>query len=292
MKAPWRMKHWLLIGVIWASANLAAYAGIDYWERHELSQKYDVPVSTLYSYEPRTVPMQLAGSERIIDLWYRLLKPTGSSPDGKFPVLIFLHGAGSRGSDNVRQLHSLPILLAQEPYRSQFPCYVIVPQCPEHYSWSSYFQLGGNDNSDPKHNPVLAMLNDVLSHYPADRSRVYLCGFSMGGHGSWDLASSVPDRFAAVVPVAGGGDPKQVISLVHTPVWNVHSVDDEVVPVTQSQELINALRAAGGQPKYTEYTHAGHGSWTPAFRDSNEILTWMFQQSRSSSTHLAKGAIP
>lgn len=292
MTSPMRWQHGLMIAGIWISANLVAYAGIDYWEHQELSQQYDVPVAALYAYEPKTIPMKLAGSERTTELWYRLLKPTSIKPSKKYPVLIFLHGSGSRGADNVTQLHSLPILLAQEPYRSLFPCYVIVPQCPEYYNWASYCQLGGSDKTDPKQNPVLAMLENVLTLPGTDPDRVYLCGFSMGGFGSWDLASSVPDRFAAVVPVAGGGDPKKVVSLVNTPVWNVHSLDDEVVPVAQSQQLIDALLAAGGQPKYTEYTHAGHGSWAPAFRESDEILTWMFQQSRSTSSHLITEAIP
>lgn len=292
MKAPWKFRHWLMIGIIWISANLVAYAGIDYWEHRELSTKYHVPVSTLYAYEPRTLPLKLAGSERTAELWYRLLSPSSMSSGKKYPVVIFLHGSGSRGADNVTQLHSLPVLLAEEPYRSQFPCYVIVPQCPEHYHWASYCQLGGNDKADPAQNPILAMLDEVLKRSSADADRVYLCGFSMGGYGSWDLASSVPNRFAAVVPVAGGGDPQKAVSLVHTPIWNVHSLDDGVVPVKQSQDMIHALRAAGGEPRYTEYTHAGHGSWEPAFRESDEILTWMFQKSRSNSKYLAKGVTP
>ncbi len=289
---PLTVPQMFLTLLIWVAANVVAYAGFDLWEKYDLSQQHRIPLFSLYQFQFKTVPMKLTDNSREVELWYRLLCPPGGQTQKKYPVFIFLHGSGSRGSDNVRQLRSLPLLMAQEPYRSQFPCYVLVPQCPEHYSWSSYYQLGGHDKANPKHNPILAMLDDVLNHESADRARVYLCGNSMGGYGCWDLASSVPDRLAAVVPIAGGGDSKHVSSLIRTPLWNVHSTDDTVVPVTQSQAMIQALREAGGQPHYTEYSDAGHSAWIPALKDSDEILTWMFQQTRSSTSHLNSGALP
>jgi predicted peptidase len=102
----------------------------------------------------------------------------------------------------------------------------------------------------------------------------------MGGYGSWDLAERSPDRFAAVAPVCGGGDPKHADRLVGIPIWAWHGADDPAVPVERSRMMIAAIRAAGGSPKYTELPGVKHSSWVQAYHDSGNLLSWMFEQVR------------
>ncbi len=278
--------RYVLVAFLCLGALVAFFVvGLDVLKQFCLALETNVPISSLYQFRARKLTTQLSGSNNLVQLRYRLMSPAKLSAE-KAPVLIFLHGKGARGSDNVRQLLSLPLLLQEEPYRSKFPCYVLVPQCPNTHDWKSYNIFKPPNNFQ---HPIMAMLNDVLQNHPADPNRVYLCGFSMGGYGCWDLATQYPERFAALVPIAGGGDAARVYALSRTPIWNVHSRDDQTVPVTQSRDLINALKKAGGNPKYTEYANAGHGAWQPAFRDSDEILTWMFQQSRTQSPDVKDG---
>ncbi|MFV0445938.1 MAG: dienelactone hydrolase family protein [Planctomycetaceae bacterium] len=125
---------------------------------------------------------------------------------------------------------------------------------------------------------VIRVLNDVLSHTDADPSRVYLIGYSMGGYGAWELAIQYPEQFAAVVPVAGGGDPERVGALKHVPIWAVHGANDKGVPPEESLEMIAALRAAGGTPRYSELKGVGHPAVGPGLINSDEVIRWMFAQ--------------
>ncbi len=122
------------------------------------------------------------------------------------------------------------------------------------------------------------ILREVEQKYPVDPARVYLTGLSMGGFGSWNLASRHPDWFAALVPICGGGDPSHAAELAKIPTWAFHGADDKVVPPSLSQQMIEAIRAAGGKPQYTELPGVGHDSWTPAYKDPNGVLPWMFEQ--------------
>ena len=125
---------------------------------------------------------------------------------------------------------------------------------------------------------LLRMIDDVLEDHRVDPDRVYLCGNSMGGFGAWQLAAQSPERFAAVVPMAGGANEELAEALTNVPIWAVHSTDDNVVPVEGTRKIIQAIRAAGGDPQYLELTDAGHGSWREVFREDSPVLKWMFQQ--------------
>lgn len=111
-----------------------------------------------------------------------------------------------------------------------------------------------------------------------DPHRVYLVGYSMGGHAAWALAARAPERFAAVVPIAGGGDPKFAEQLVDVPLWAVHGADDEVVPVMQSREMSAAVKEVGGNPRLSEPLGVGHAAWRVVFRQDSDVLDWMFRQ--------------
>lgn len=212
---------------------------------------------------------------------YRLLKPDKIEPDKKYPVILFLHGAGERGDDNVNQLMYFPEQMASSPWREKYPCFLIAPQCRTEKWWAG--RRRSSDDGDAaaiseQMAVVEGILADVLEEQPIDRDRVYLTGLSMGGYGSWDLASRHPDWFAAVAPICGGGNAESAKNLVGVPLWAFHGGADAVVPVARSQEMIEAIRAAGGKPKYTEFEGVGHNSWTPAYSDAEGLVPWMFEQ--------------
>jgi predicted peptidase len=215
---------------------------------------------------------------------FRLLRPAAVEPGSRYPLVVFLHGAGERGGDNLAQLKYLPTWLAEPPLRERHPCFVLAPECRADHSWSPF------DWSDTKSSPlaaeptadlaaVVAALEAVMAAEPVDADRVYLTGLSMGGYGAWELAARWPDRFAAVAPICGGGDESQAAKLAAVPIWCFHGADDAIVPVERSRSMVAAIRAAGGEPRYTELPGVGHDSWTPAYRDP-KLLEWLFAQRR------------
>lgn len=218
---------------------------------------------------------------------YRLLAPEPQEPDARYPLVVFLHGAGERGDDNRLQLKYLPLQMAEREWRERFPCYLLAPQCPTGKWWARLGKQPAPAGDEPaplapELTAVEQMLESVLAEFPIDEDRVYLTGLSMGGFGSWHWAAVRPERFAAVVPICGGGDPRTAPRLVKLPLWAVHGGADPVVPVARSREMIEALKAAGGAPHYTELDGVGHDSWTPAYGDPAGVLAWMFSQRRAS----------
>jgi predicted peptidase len=127
---------------------------------------------------------------------------------------------------------------------------------------------------------VLELMDKVIDEYPINIKRIYVTGLSMGGFGTWDLISRIPERIAAAAPVCGGGDETQAAKLVNIPIWVFHGADDPVVPTDRSRHMVQAIKDAGGTKiKYTEYPGVGHGSWKPAYADP-EFLKWMFKQKK------------
>jgi len=127
---------------------------------------------------------------------------------------------------------------------------------------------------------AVAAIQAVSSREAVDPARIYLTGLSMGGYGTWDLAVRQPERFAAILPICGGGDETTAPRLAGMPIWCFHGDADTVVPVKRSRTMIAAVRAAGGSPKYSELPGLGHDSWTPAYRDP-AVLDWLFRQQRT-----------
>lgn len=207
---------------------------------------------------------------------YRLLAPSTIEAGKTYPLLVFLHGAGERGNDNVNQLTHLPAQMSLPRWRSQFPCFLLAPQCPANENWSSSV-AGYPDRLEL----VMAMIRQMLQRHPINRRRVYLTGLSMGGFGAWELAARYPDAFAATVPICGGGNAGRASRLVHVPIWAVHGDRDQVVPVHCSRTMIDALRAAGANPRYSELRGVGHVCWTAAYGDPQGVLAWMFEQANS-----------
>ena len=219
-----------------------------------------------------------------VEFRYRLMRPATVAANTRYPLVLFLHGAGERGSDNEKQLTYLPTWLAEEATRRDYPCFVLAPQCRDEHRW---VEIDWSDKKSLPQKPemtvdmtaALAALDAVMQAEPVDPGRVYLTGISMGGYGSWDLAARMPARFAAVIPICGGGDEATAPKLKGLPVWCFHGDADKAVPVERSRTMVEAVKAAGGTVKYTEYEGVGHDSWTPAYRDP-ATLDWLFRQHR------------
>ncbi len=233
---------------------------------------------------PQSQPDELSVFEaRVYDdgdgntLPYRLLIP--EEAQGPMPVLLFLHGAGERGDDNRRQLiHGKDLLIKAA---REFGCIVVAPQCPVGEKWSivdwSKDKITFSDAPAEPMRRANDLIDNLAEQYDIDKSRIYIMGLSMGGYGSWDAICRWPDRFAAAAPICGGGDPAQANLLVNTPIWAFHGDADTVVSVDLTRAMIHAIKDAGGEPKYTEYPGVGHGSWIPAFAET-ELLPWLTSQ--------------
>jgi predicted peptidase len=128
---------------------------------------------------------------------------------------------------------------------------------------------------------IMGAMDQLVADFPVDTCRQYVTGISMGGFATWDIAVRFPERFAAVVPICGGGDPARVGVLARTPAWCFHGERDDIVSASYSCEMIEALRAAGSQPNYSELQGVRHDSWTPAYRET-ECLEWLFEKRRLS----------
>jgi predicted peptidase len=206
-------------------------------------------------------------------LHYRLLRPKDVKENQKYPLVIFLHGIGERGNDNIANLKYITPLFLNEKNRNIFPCYVAVPQCPatENWTYPNWYQ----EPKEPMRS-VIALI-DSLSALPfIDSKRIYIMGLSMGGYGTWYLVTRFPDKFAAAIPICGGGDWSQAEKIAHVPIWAFHGGRDETIDPDQTRTMIKAIKKAGGKPLYTEYKKAGHDSWINAFKEP-EFLPWLFK---------------
>jgi predicted peptidase len=215
---------------------------------------------------------------------YRILSPSEAKPDVKYPLIIFLHGAGERGDDNSRQTHHGGSQFLNKDNRERFPAFVVFPQCPNGRRWVevNWGEAASHKQPEQPSEPmslVMKMIPSLLTSLPVDPSRVYLMGISMGGFGAWDLAARQPGWFAAVVPVCGGADSSTAPLLVNTPIWAFHGDEDNVINVNRSRIMVEAIKQAGGAPKYTEYPDVSHNSWFKAFAEP-ELLAWLFAQQR------------
>ena len=276
------LRRRIVIGILallaWGGANLFAWI---YLERRDLRIRAEgagVPYELISRFEDRTATVTAGGHVRGT-LSYRLFQPPELESGRLYPVILYLHGAGERGNDNMRQIRGIPRILTEPGIQAEFPSFVIAPQCPKGMQWSNRSAFDDEETCDGL-TVALAAVDEVLAEYPADPDRVYVIGFSMGGFGAWKLAAREPKRFAAVVPIAGGGNPEWAPRLVNVPIRAVHGAADDVVPVEQSREIIAAIRAAGGSPRYDEFPGAPHSSWRTLFANPSKFLRWLHQQAR------------
>ena len=231
-------------------------------------------------YEPHAYPSAEGA------LLYRLLKPADYSPAKKYPLVLFLHGAGERGSDNQKQLIHVAGAFTEDAVRTKYPCFVVAPQCPAGHLWCdtpwSVDTVVQPAKASKAMTQTMKLLDELEKQYSIDANRWYVMGLSMGGFGTWDAITRYPGKFAAAVPMCGGGDTKKADTLKAMPLWNFHGDKDGAVKVQLSRDMIAAIRTAGGQPRYTEYPGVGHNCWTPAMQEP-ELLPWLFSQSRGAT---------
>ena len=190
--------------------------------------------------------------------------PEGYTPGGpRWPLLLFLHGAGEMGTDAEKvKKHGPPKLIAAG---QKFTFIVISPQCPDGIWW------------EPR--PLRALLEEVCPKLNVDQGRVYCTGLSMGGFGTWELAITYPQLFAAIVPICGGGSPYIAARIRHIPTWVFHGGRDNVVPLYESQRMVDALKRAGANVQLTVYPEAGHDSWTETYNNP-DLYTWLLSHRR------------
>lgn len=213
---------------------------------------------------------------------FRRLVPLPEARLQPQPLVVFLHGAGERGTENLQQLAWLPRELAQPANRQRFPCHVLAVQCPPGESWGG---VGGGEflprpltmPPAPAMQAVVKALDAVLAEPGVDPARVYLTGLSMGGIGAWELAARDPERFAALLPVCGAGEPGTVHRLIGLPTLVYHGAMDDVVPVGRSRQMVGALRDLGIVADYRELVDVRHDAWKEAYRADTGIA-WMFAQ--------------
>lgn len=207
-------------------------------------------------------------TERTATLNYLLYLPENFDlqADDTYPLLVFLHGSGERGSDLEKvKVHGPPKLIAQG---KPFPFVVLSPQCPEKRDWDT--------------EALFALIRDVASRYKVNEKKVCVTGLSMGGMATWDLAMAHPEYFAAIAPVCGPVDrnyPERTDELRHMPVWAFHGAMDDVVPVAEAAKMIKHLQDIGGNAKITIYPDADHDSWTETY-DNQELYNWFLRQQR------------
>ena len=208
--------------------------------------------------------LELDGGRSISYLLY-LPEEYGSRP-GSWPLMLFLHGRGeSHGPLDLVKKWGPPRLIASGVHQ---PYVVVSPQCPSDESWGQPGQQA----------LLVALLDHVAARYRIDAQRVVLTGLSMGGYGSWRLAADHPERFAAVIPICGGGSPGDAGRLKDLPIWVFHGTEDRAVPLARSVEMVEAIRGAGGaRIRFTTLEHVGHNCWESAYA-TPELYQWVETQ--------------
>ncbi len=213
--------------------------------------------------QPQAFEKQVVKTLSLKYLLY-LPKEYGKEADKKWPVLVFLHGSGERGSDLEKvKTHGPPKLIAAG---KEMPFIVVSPQAPLNGRGWETDTLNG-------------MLDEVMTKYSADPERVYLTGLSMGGGGTWQWATTSPERFAAIAPICGFGSPFSTRRLKNVPAWVFHGGKDPTVPVNEANMMVDAMKANGGDVKLTIYPDAGHDSWTETYNNP-ELYTWFLSHTR------------
>jgi len=220
---------------------------------------------------PRQLKVKKSQASKLSYLLF-LPKEYAARSNNRWPLILFLHGAGERGTDVWKvATHGPPKNVARNP---DFPFIIVSPQCPEGEAWSNHL--------------LLALLDEITRKYAVDPSRIYLTGLSMGGYGTWNLGLTHPEKFAAIVPICGGGELITVIlssrdkarELKTLGIWAFHGGKDPVVPLEESQRMVDALKKAGvREVKLTVYPEVTHDSWTETYNNP-ELYEWLLEHHR------------
>ena len=223
---------------------------------------------------------------KTIALPYRIYYPSACENDAEAcPVVLYYHGAGEVGTNNVWQVRGNALL---ERLVDLDNAILIAPQCREGYQWvNTPWSEGSYDSTRAKPSiyldATIALLDEILHTGRADENRVYAVGVSMGGYAAWKVGMEYPERFSAIIPICGAADPARAAELLDVSIWAFHGETDRTVPVSGSWEMVEAIKALGGtKVKYTEYPGKGHTVWPIVFAEP-DLTDWMFSQEKASS---------
>ena len=216
-------------------------------------------------------------------LLYRVMGPAKMESGRKYPLVVFMHGAGERGNDNAAQLKNATRFILAYMREKGADGYFIAAQCPGGQQWvdTPWGNLAHRMNEKPSESMGLLMelVGKMRTLSSVDTSRVYVTGLSMGGYGTWDAVQRHPDWFAAALPCCGGGDTTLAWKIRDVPIWACHGAKDQAVPVTRSRDMVSALWAVGGNIRYREYPDLMHWCWDQTYSD-DAVLKWLFSQQK------------
>jgi predicted peptidase len=222
----------------------------------KIAEEYGIPTGFINK------TMEARGEERA----YVVYVPRNYDPRKAWPLIVFLHGAGERGDDGLVQTE-VGIGSAIRRNAERFPAIVVMPQCPEGVWW---------DKAVEDIERAYAL---TLEEYTIDPDRIYLTGLSMGGFATWQYGPQHIERWAAMLPICGGGTVEDAATLAKVPIWAFHGADDTTVKPEQSRRMVEAIKAAGGDIRYTEFEDTGHNSWDSAYRDK-KVIQWLLKQQK------------
>lgn len=217
---------------------------------------------------------------------YQLMEPWQAKAGERYPLVVFLHGSGESGNDNVQQMKNGVFAFTERINREKYPCFLLVPQCPKGQSWTANFRVkdrtefNNSQLADPAAQ-VFDLISELRREFPnIDSNRIYLTGLSMGGGGTFELLAHQPNLFAAGLPVCGFGDTAAAPLLKNIPIWAFHGALDRVVFPSASRNMVDAIQKAGGNVKYTEYSTLDHSIWNETYYNP-QVMEWLFAQKKN-----------
>jgi len=305
MNAPKRWRRWL----VWGGTSLLTLLCITALYLHF------VPQSSVKAFIKKQIPILTQKSDNYLtrtyvspsgfQMTYYLYVPANYNPAQAYPVVLLLHGGGERATKGKTAAQNREVLMRQAyvqvwgpgyaangkygpDVQQHWPSFIVVPQVVNPSQWVDIPAWHGSYTLAPQPTPQLEaameILNLVQQQYHIDPHRRYITGLSMGGYGVWDAIERWPNYFAAAAPLAGAGDPALAARLVKLPIWAFHGTKDNVVPVSGSRDMIQAIEAAGGHPRYTEFPQSGHEIWDKVYATMNgpspvpDFFSWLFSQ--------------
>ena len=196
-------------------------------------------------------------------LGYILTSPSNINDNEKYPLIVFLHGAGERGEDLEKlKCYCVPKLFCQNQDYHDLKVFTLSPQCPQEKTWIDF------------KSELLILIDDISREYPIDKDRISLCGISMGGFGTWELALTKPESFYKIAPLCGGGMNWRAWYVKDIPIRVYHGRRDDVVPLSQSEAMVNSVKLQGGNVEFTIYDDLGHNCWDRAFEET-DLIEWL-----------------
>lgn len=242
------------------------------------------PIYYKIIYSLRTDAMKYTKAQFDRPLLYRFFSPVTKNGK-KYPLVVVLHSAAERGSDNFGQIDGVASILISKKIQKKYPSFVLMPQCPDGTQWvntgftktpfSHYQQSSIPESMEMK--MIHAVIRDMILKYPIDTSRIYVGGFSMGGSGTWEMISRYPDLFAAAFVMAGVSDTSTAAQIKNIPVWAFSGELDNIAPASLNREMCEALNRAGGNCKFTMYHGVGHYCVHEAMKEPG-FVDWLFSQ--------------